>query len=125
MNSLAALGLRAMALATVLAAPTLHAQELARSYVASPDVYKVLAENAQYRVIAVTWKAGQRDVMHSHPASALYYLSDCRLRIVQRDGSSRDVTVAAGFALVQDPIAAHAVENIGAAECRLVMFEPV
>lgn len=30
----------------------------------------------------------------------------------------------AGFARVQGPIASHTIENIAAAECRLIMFEP-
>ncbi|MBK5206666.1 MAG: hypothetical protein JJD98_15045 [Polaromonas sp.] len=52
------------------------AQTTPHSLVASPDIYKVIAENEQYRVIEVTWKAGQRDKMHSHPASAVYYPMD-------------------------------------------------
>ena len=34
---------------------------------ASPDVYKILAENDQMRVIEATWKPGQKDNFHSHP----------------------------------------------------------
>ena len=38
-----------------------------RSCVTSPDVYKVIAENNNTRVIPATWKPGQRDEWHSHP----------------------------------------------------------
>lgn len=106
------------------AALAASAQEVPRSFVASPDIYRVIAENAQQRVIAVTWKPGQRDAMHSHPSSAVYYLTDCEIRIHVRDGPSRDFRPKAGMAVVQMPIAAHSVENIGAAECRLIMVEP-
>lgn len=41
-----------------------------RSYVASPDVYKVIAESNNTRVILATWKPGQRDAWHSHPPAA-------------------------------------------------------
>jgi hypothetical protein len=101
-----------------------QAQTLPRSYVASPDIYQVIAQNDQFKVIAVTWKPGQRDVVHSHPANAVYYLTDCSLRIHAPDGSSRDAQPRAGAAIVQQAIPGHVLENIGSADCRLVMFEP-
>ena len=103
---------------------TAHAQQLPRSFVASPDVYKVIAQNEQYKVIAVTWKPGQKDALHSHPASAVYYLSDCSLRVYAQDGTSREAQPKGGAAVVQGPIAGHVIENIGASDCRLIMFEP-
>ena len=101
-----------------------QAQLLPRSFVASPDIYKVVAQNEQYKVIAVTWKPGQKDILHSHPASAVYYLADCSLRIHAQDGSFRDAQPKSGAAILQAPIPGHALENIGATDCRLVMFEP-
>lgn len=106
--------------AALAAAPTRP-----HSLVASPDIYKVLAEDTRYRVILVTWKPGQKDVMHSHPASGVYYLNDCTLRNHLEDGSYTDGKPKAGMARVQSPIRAHVIENIGATECKLVMFEPV
>lgn len=100
------------------------AQEIPRSFIASPEIYKVIAANQQYQVIAVTWKPGQRDMLHSHPASAVYYLSDCSVRIHAQDGTSRDVNPNAGAAYVQQPIPGHVLENIGTADCKLIMFEP-
>ena len=55
---------------------SVQAQQLPRSFVASPDIYKVAAQNEQYKVISVTWKPGQKDVLHSHPANGVYYLTD-------------------------------------------------
>jgi len=100
------------------------AQELPRSFVASPDIYKIIAENDQYKVVSVTWKPGQKDVIHSHPASAVYYLTDCSLRIYAKDGAFRDAQPRAGAAIVQRPIPGHVLENIGTSDCRLIMFEP-
>lgn len=113
-----------IALALAASGAVALAQDLPRSFVASPEIYKVIAENAEQRVIAVTWKPGQRDAMHSHPSSAVYYLTDCSLRVHVRDGPSRDVQPRAGMAVVQMAIAAHAIENIGTSDCRLVMVEP-
>lgn len=118
------LPLAAAALAVGLCAiPGAWAQAVPNSFVASPDIYKVIAENEQYRVISVTWKQGQRDVQHSHPASAVYYVTDCKLRGYSPNGVG-EFSPKAGMAIVQKPIAAHSMENIGDADCRLIMFEP-
>ncbi len=101
-----------------------HAQTVPRSFVASPDIYKVIAQNDQYKVIAVTWKPGQKDVLHGHPANAVYYLTDCSLRIHAQNGTVRQAEVQAGSAIVQVAIPGHILENVGAADCRLIMFEP-
>lgn len=117
--------LAAAAVAALAAAPAhAQAQPLPRSYIASPDIYRVLAQNDQFKVIAVTWKPGQKDVLHSHPANAVYYLTDCSLRLYAMDGSYRDAQPKAGAAIVQAAIPGHVLENIGTADCRLVMFEP-
>jgi len=116
-----------ISLAALLASATVgiaQAQPLPRSFDASPDVYRVIAQDEQFKVISVTWKPGQKDVLHSHPASAVYYLTDCSLRIHAQDGTFRDAKPTAGMAIVQKPIPAHILENTGASDCRLVMFEP-
>lgn len=101
------------------------AQAVPHSLVASPEIYKVIAENTQYRVIEVTWKAGQRDNEHSHPASAVYYPTDCTVRGYGPSGrAGGEFRVKAGSAIVQQPIPAHSIENIGPTECRVIMFEP-
>ena len=92
---------------------TASAQGVPRSFVASPDVYKVIAQDDKYLVIEVTWKPGQRDQFHSHPASAMARArtSVCRRR-------------KAGQSAVQAPVASHSVENIGKSDCKIIMFEP-
>ena len=100
------------------------AQQNPRSFVASPEVYKVLAQNEQFKVISVVWRPGQKDVLHSHPASAAYYLTDCSVRVHAADGSFRDAQPKAGYAFVQPPITGHVLENTGTSDCRIVMFEP-
>lgn len=101
-----------------------QAQTHPRSYVASPDIYRVLAQDERFKVIAVVWRPGQKDVLHSHPANGVYYLTDCSIRIHAPDGSFRDAQPKAGYAVVQAPIPGHVLENTGATDCRVVMFEP-
>lgn len=108
-----------------LVAGSALAQPVPHSLVASPDIYKVIAENDKYRVIEVTWQPGQRDKMHSHPDSAVYYPMDCMLRAFGGNGELIGQRLAlAGTAVVQMAIPAHSVENAGTTTCKLVMFEP-
>ena len=94
------------------------------SYKASPDVYKVLAENDQFRVVLATWKPGQKDIQHSHPASAVYRLSECKARVTGADGKVIGEGVApAGTATLQNAVESHALENTGTSDCQILIVE--
>ena len=112
------------ALTALGATGTAIAQAVPQSFVASPEIYKVIAENEQYQVIEVSWKPGQRDQFHSHPASAVYYPMDCTLRGYGPNGVLGERESKSGTAIVQKPIPSHSVENIGQSVCKLIMFEP-
>ncbi|MGZ8273504.1 MAG: hypothetical protein ACXW2G_01365 [Burkholderiaceae bacterium] len=99
-------------------------QTVAPGFKASPDVYKVVAENDQYRVIEAKWKPGQRDKMHSHPAHLFYWVTPCTSRWYLPDGSTREVTVQGGRAGTALAVEAHEVENISKVDCTILMFEP-
>lgn len=112
-------------LAAFGATGTSLAQVVPPSFTASPDIYKVVTESGQFRVIEVTWKPGQRDQFHSHPPGGLfYYVTDCSLRLHRPDGRSDDIVHTAGDAGVNPSILSHSAENVGKAVCKLVMFEP-
>lgn len=113
-----------LALAIGIAAGPATAQTAALSFKASPDVYNVVAENGQYRVIEAKWKPGQRDKMHSHPAHLFYWVTPCTIRWYLPDGTTRDVMVESGRAGQGQAIAAHEVENISKSDCTILMFEP-
>ena len=108
------------------AMPTIAvADEAPDAVTASPDVYKVIAENDSLRMVAATWKPGQRDMMHSHPAIGIYILSDCqKMRVHYADGTSKDWSAKSGTAGANVSVTSHAIENIGDTECRLIFFEP-
>jgi quercetin dioxygenase-like cupin family protein len=91
---------------------------------ASPEVYKEIAGNDQYRMVETVWKPGQRDQFHSHPRMLFYWMTDCSLRMYLPDGTTQHIDIKAGHAGIQDTISSHSVENRGPSECRIVMFEP-
>lgn len=101
------------------------AQTAPRSFEASPDVYKVVAEDARFRVIEATWKPGQRDNWHSHGAfTAVYNITDCHTRGRTPDGNVTDNQRKAGQARIGPQSASHSIENVGRKDCKVVIFEP-
>jgi quercetin dioxygenase-like cupin family protein len=102
-----------------LAAASAYAQDVIQ---VAGDSHKVLLENAQVRVLAVTIKPGQKAPMHSHPANVSYVLSDGKLRITTPDGKTVDKEPKAGTASWSEATK-HAVENIGTGDFTQVQIE--
>jgi len=100
------------------------ADDVKPSYEASPDVYKVIAENDEIRVILATWKPGMKDKVHSHPKMfATYTVKDCHRKLIKADGTVDEKHLKAGSARVINPVKAHTFENVGKTECQTVLFE--
>ena len=100
------------------------AQTVEPSYKADPDVYKVIFEDANFRVIAVDRKKGVHDKMHSHPLpSVIYNVTDCKTKLSTPDGKTRDADSKAGTAGPAPVTAGHSAENIGAADCKQILVE--
>lgn len=93
------------------------------SYIAAPDVYKLIAENDQFRVILATWKPGQRDAWHSHAPTAIYRLTDCKWRIYTPDGKVLDRSGKSGEINFNPIVPSHSFENVGNTECSFVLVE--
>ena len=96
------------------------------AHVASPEVYKVLAENEQFRVIEAIWQPGQEDNYHSHtPDRVSLYQTDCTLRLTNSDGSSRVANPKAGTAKARTgkPVKSHKAKNLGDQVCVIQIVE--
>jgi len=106
------------------AAFTAVAEDAPLSVHANPEIYKVLAENDEFRVVLATWKPGQRDTWHSHPANASYRLTDCKNKVYLPDGSvARGGEVKAGSVILQKPVVSHSFENVSDKECQSLIVE--
>jgi hypothetical protein len=93
---------------------------------ATPKIYKILAENDQFRVIEAIWQPGQEDNYHSHPADRVsLYQTDCTLRLTNFDGSSRIGKPKANTAKARSgkPVKSHKVKNIGDQVCVIRIVE--
>ncbi len=85
--------------------------------------YKVVAENDRIRVLRATYAAGDKSVMHQHPALVAVYLAPEKMRMHTPDGKSQDMPAQKrGDALIA-PATTHLPENIGNGTADLMLFE--
>ena len=95
------------------------------TFLADPQTYKLLWEDASLRVIAVNWRGRNTDQPHTHPLpSVVYYLDDCKLIIHNADGTIRETNnIEGAAATVPMTLKPHQAENPGAEDCRAVIVE--
>jgi hypothetical protein len=123
MNTRITLALSAMAL-LYLASSFAVAQNAPPTYQGDPDVYKVIFEDQNFRVIASTRKKGVHDKVHGHPvASVVYSLTDCATKLYSSDGKTSEVTSKAGTANAVPVIPSHSAENTGPVVCQQIFVE--
>ena len=84
--------------------------------------YKVEFENAQVRVLRVTYAPHEKSVMHGHPANVAVFLTDGKVRFTLPDGKTQDVAVKAGTTQ-WDAGGKHLPENVGDKPFELVLVE--
>jgi len=115
----------ALTLAATVTASAALAQSAAPSYQADPDVYKVIFEDANFRVVSAIWKKGSGpDKPHSHSQPfVIYALDDCKIRVTNPDGTSREITPKAGTSFAGPLTASHTAQNIGDADCHALQIE--
>jgi hypothetical protein len=123
MNTTVKRGLCAAA-TSLLITSAVSAQTAPPTFQGDPDIYKIIFEDQNFRVIAGTWKKGVHDKSHSHPvASVVYSLTDCLFRLYAADGATRDLSSKAGTAMAVPIIASHSAENIGPTDCHVIFVE--
>lgn len=109
--------------ATLLCASA-AAQTVQPSHLANPDIYKVIAQDDRYIVMEVTWKAGQKDNMHSHPKGlVVHFLTDCHSRVTTPDGKATESKRKAGETRISPPVVAHTFENLATTDCKHIHVE--
>ena len=99
------------------------AQAADPTYKGDPDVYKIIYEDANLRIIEAVRKAGVTDKIHSHPvASVVYAVTDCKTKLTA-DGKSTETDTKAGATRLLPVIPAHTAENTGANDCKQLFIE--
>lgn len=86
----------------------------------SPQYYTVRLENDRVRVLGYRLKPGETEVMHSHPAYVVHFLSSATSRTTLPDGTKSETTVKNDDLVWREPVS-HTTENIGRTELHLVL----
>jgi hypothetical protein len=123
MNARTTLALSTMAL-LYMASSAAMAQDAPPTYQGDPDVYKLIYEDQNFRVIEAVRTKGVHDKVHGHPApSVVYSLTDCTTKIYEPDGKTREAISKAGTVRANPVIPSHSAENIGPADCHQIFVE--
>ena len=89
----------------------------------SPDVYKVLLENEDVKVLEVTFEPGQSDNMHQHGVMTIYGITGGKLQGTSPDGTVNENEVPNGFVGHRNTITTHQMKNIGDNTVKVILFE--
>jgi hypothetical protein len=107
-----------------LAASAAIAQTAEPTYKGDPSVYKVIFEDANFRVIEANRKAGVKDKAHGHPVpSIVYNVTDCNAKLIDADGKIREVPGKAGTVNAVPIIVSHTAENNTTTDCKQIFIE--
>jgi len=88
----------------------------------APDMYSLLFENQQVRVMKVKFQPGQKIKEHSHPDHYVVVEKPGKLRVFTKDGEHQDVDLKQDQVLWM-PAQTHWAENIGSTPVELVVNE--
>ena len=108
-----------MATLGLLGAAPAYAQDAVK---VDPKHYKVELENDQVRVLRIQYAAGEKSVMHSHPASVAVFLTEGKVKFTTADGKSQEAAAKPGE-VVWEAGGAHLPENVGAKPFELILVE--
>jgi beta-alanine degradation protein BauB len=87
-----------------------------------PTHYKVEFQNKQVRVLRITYGAGEKSVMHGHPAGVAVFLTEGRARFTFPDGKSEERSWKAGETQLM-PAEQHLPENLNDKPLELILIE--
>jgi hypothetical protein len=100
------------------------AQSAEPTYKGDPSVYKLIYEDANFRVIEAVRPKGVHDKAHGHPVPSIVYLvTDCSTKTYAADGKTSEGKRKAGSVVAVPVIASHSAENTGDADCKQVFIE--
>ena len=89
----------------------------------SPDVYKVLLENEDVKVLEVTFAPGQSDNMHDHNPVTFYLLQGGKAQVTLPDGTVNEREISTGFVGHNKEKVRHQVKNIGDNTIKIILVE--
>ena len=108
--------------ATVLLVWATHAAYAQDAVKVDPQHYKVESENAQVRVLRITYGPHEKSVMHEHPASVAVFLTDGQAKFTLPNGKTEEQSWKAGQTLLL-PAGKHLPESMSDKSFELLLVE--
>ena len=108
--------------ATVLLVCTTHTARAQDAVKVDPQHYKVESENAQVRVLRITYGPHEKSVMHEHPASVAVFLTDGQAKFTLPNGKTDEQSWKAGQTMLL-PAGKHLPENVSDKPMELIPVE--
>lgn len=84
--------------------------------------YKVIAENANVRVLKISYPVGGKSVPHAHPDAIVIPMTTSKVHFANADGTSRDEELTAGTAMYS-PAGVHTPSNMGKTPVDAILVE--
>ena len=88
----------------------------------APEIYKVVLENDQVRVLEVTMAPGAKTDVHGHPALVAIMLEAGKVRFSESGGETTEMELPAGQPMYL-PATDHTTENTGDGELHGYLVE--
>lgn len=92
----------------------------------NPEIYKVVAEIPNARLVEMTCPPGGEDKPHEHPAHSMFFIKGGKLSITDikdgKNGEPHEVEIPDGAPPIF-PAGAHQVKNVGEAEVKVLFVE--
>ena len=91
--------------------------------VVSPDIYKVLLDNNDVKVLEVTFEPGQGDNMHDHNPMTVYVLQGGKAQTTLPDGTINEQEVPSGVSFFAKDGQRHQIKNSGDNTIKILLVE--
>jgi len=94
----------------------------------NPEIYKVVAEIPNARLVEMTCPPGGEDKPHEHPGHSMFFVKGGKLSITDikdgKPGEPHEVEIPSGAPPIFPP-GAHQVKNVGNEEVKVIFVEPL
>src|SRR5205085_10978533 len=87
----------------------------------APNLYKLVKDTMNIRVLMATYKPGASSAMHAHPDNAIYIIEGGNSEFTV-DGKKQQMEMQKGMIAVM-PAGKHAVKNVGKTETKVLIVE--
>ncbi|MEP6615601.1 MAG: cupin domain-containing protein, partial [Ginsengibacter sp.] len=88
----------------------------------APNLYKLIKDTMNIRILMATYKPGTSSAMHAHPDNAIYVVETGKGEFTMKDGTKRTNELTKGLTAIR-PAEMHSVKNVGSTTMKVLLVE--